>query len=119
MLPAYLSRSFRHIFKIASDQPICFSWLQPNSVYDIASPSCPPSRTTPAASPTSGDNTVAATVAFYSSPTMATELPSQTVAGTSSALVRVAKPVQTDSSLARAVSPPTGAVASVSTHSDR
>lgn len=80
----------------------------------------------PAGSPTPGDNPVPTNATISTSPTLATKLPPQAVAKTSSALAIVASSTQAVSSPVRAVcppvravSPPTRAVVSVSTRSGR
>lgn len=65
VLLACFSRCLQDSFKIASDQPIRFPWLQLSSVNDMASPSFPSFGMGSAASRTLGDSPIAATTIFF------------------------------------------------------
>lgn len=96
---------FPIFFKIASDQPIPFSWPQPNSVEDMECPSRSPSYTTPAASSTPGDSPYSATGAVSTLPFLSPELPLHAVSRSFSAQCIVPASVQATSSPTRAVAP--------------
>lgn len=51
------------LLKIASNQPICFLWLHPNAVDDMASPRCSSIRVVLVATIPSGSSTFVATAA--------------------------------------------------------
>lgn len=85
----------------------------------MTSPSCSLFQTASGASSTLGDIPVAATAAVPASPTLATGLLHQAVAGTSSAQVLVVSPFQAVSLPAKSVFKPTRAVAFVSTRFSR
>lgn len=76
-----------------------------------------PSYSASAASPSSGDNVLAATAVVSTSPTLATELPLQALVKASSAQVIVSSPLRAVSLPVWAVSLPTRAIASVSRRS--
>lgn len=110
---------FDVFFKISSDQPIRFSWFQPNSVDNLAILSSLPSRAVTAVSPTPGYSPVAEIAADTISLALTTKMSPQAVAGTSSALVIVPSSIQAVFSPDRAAFSPTRTVISVSTRSGR
>lgn len=76
----YPSRCFQQFsFKIKSNRPVRFSWLQPNAADDMACLPLYPSSVASTAFLAPADSPLAATAAVSASPTLATELPSQAV----------------------------------------
>lgn len=99
-----------------SSLPIRFSWLQSDTIEDMASPSWSPSRVASVSSLAPRNDLVAVTAAVSTFPTLDTELFPQAVAGTSSAQAIVTSLTQAVSSPVRTVHFLTRAVAFVSTH---
>lgn len=93
--------------------------LQPKAVKDIVSSPRPSYCIASVVSSFTGCSPVAATAAVSTSPTLATELHSQEVTGTSSAHAITASSTRAITSAVQAVSSPTRIVASVSTLSIR